>query len=41
VRSWLLSGGTVSRDDLILLAYLGESLQEIAMLREKVPALLG
>ena len=25
VRSWLLSGGTVTRDDLRLLAYLGET----------------
>ena len=41
VRAWLLSGGTVSRDDLRLLAYLGETLQEIEHLREKVPLLLG
>ena len=41
VRSWLFSGGTVSRDDLRLLAYLGESHQEIEHLREKVPQLLG
>jgi MoxR-like ATPase len=41
VRSWLLSGGTVTRDDLRLLAYLGETHQEIELLREKVPALLG
>ena len=41
VRSWLLSGGTVSRDDLRLLAYLGESEAEIDHLREKVPQLLG
>ena len=41
VRAWLLSGGTVSRDDLRLLAYLGESIQEIDHLREKVPQLLG
>ncbi len=41
VRAWLLSGGTVSRDDLRLLAYLGETLQEIEHLREKVPQLLG
>jgi MoxR-like ATPase len=41
VRAWLLSGGTVSRDDLRLLAYLGETHQEIELLREKVPALLG
>jgi MoxR-like ATPase len=41
VRSWLFSGGTVSRDDLRLLAYLGETHQEIDHLREKVPMLLG
>jgi MoxR-like ATPase len=41
VRAWLLSGGTVTRDDLRLLAFLGETHQEMALLREKVPALLG
>jgi MoxR-like ATPase len=41
VRAWLLSGGTVSLDDLRLLAYLGESIQEIELLSEKVPTLLG
>ena len=41
VRAWLFSGGTVSRDDLRLLAYLGESHQEIEHLRRKVPLLLG
>lgn len=41
VRSWLLSGGTVTRDDLRLLMYLGETPEEMAMLREKVPTLLG
>lgn len=41
VRAWLLSGGTVSRGDLRLLAYLGETHQEIEHLREKVPTLLG
>ncbi len=41
VRAWLFSGGTVSRDDLRMLAYLGETHQEIDNLREKVPMLLG
>jgi MoxR-like ATPase len=41
IRSWLFSGGTVNRDDLRLLAYLGETHQEIELLRQKVPALLG
>jgi MoxR-like ATPase len=41
VRAWLLTGGTVTRDDLRLLAYLGETHREIELLREKVPQLLG
>jgi MoxR-like ATPase len=41
VRAWLFSGGTVTRDDLRLLTYLGETHQEIALLRDKVPRLLG
>jgi MoxR-like ATPase len=41
VRAWLFAGGTVTRDDLRLLAYLGETHQEIELLRDKVPALLG
>lgn len=41
IRAWLFSGGTVSRDDLRLLAYLGETAQEMDLLREKVPALIG
>ncbi|MFL5328742.1 MAG: AAA family ATPase [Gemmataceae bacterium] len=41
VRAWLFAGGTVSRDDLRLLAFIGESHREIELLREKVPLLLG
>jgi MoxR-like ATPase len=41
VRSWLFSGGAVTRDDLTLLSYLGETPEEMALLREKVPNLLG
>ncbi len=41
VRAWLFGGGTVTRDDLRLLAYLGETIGEIERLREKVPQLLG
>jgi MoxR-like ATPase len=41
VRAWLFSGGTVSLDDLQLLAYLGETHQEIELLRNEVPNLLG
>ncbi len=41
VRSWLFTGGAVTRDDLRLLAYLGETHQEMALLRDKIPKLLG
>jgi MoxR-like ATPase len=41
VRAWLFSGGTVRMDDLKLLAYLGESHNEIELLAKKVPQLLG
>jgi len=41
VRAWLFSGGTVSRDDLQLLKYVGESRSEIRLLHEKIPTLLG
>ncbi|HAD57718.1 MAG TPA: AAA family ATPase, partial [Planctomycetaceae bacterium] len=41
VRAWLFSGGTVSLDDLRLLSYLGETHQEMQLLAEKVPRLLG
>ncbi|QGJ70056.1 2-component regulator [Planctomycetales bacterium 10988] len=40
-RAWLFAGGTVSRDDLRLLTYLGETHEEMAILREKVPLYLG
>jgi MoxR-like ATPase len=40
-RSWLFSGGTVTRDDLKLLTYLGETQQEMTLLRDQVPVLLG
>ena len=35
------SGGFVSKDDFHLPDYLGETIQEIEHLREKVPQLLG
>jgi MoxR-like ATPase len=41
VRAWLFGGGTVGTDELRLLAYLGETHQEMELLREKVPSLLG
>lgn len=40
-RAWILHGGAVEREDLQLLAYLGESREEIDLLEEKVPRLLG
>jgi MoxR-like ATPase len=41
VRAWLFTGGTVNRDDLRLLAYVGETNHEMDLLRDKVDALLG
>ncbi len=41
VRSWIMTGGTVTRDDLRLLMYLGETPEEMSLLREKIPTLLG
>ncbi len=41
VRSWIFTGGAVTRDDLTLLSYLGETPEEMALLRQKVPSLLG
>ena len=40
-RAWLFHGGKVERDDLTLLAYLGETREELALLEDKVPKLLG
>jgi len=40
-RAWLLHGGKVEREDLTLLAYLGETREELALLEDKVPKLLG
>jgi MoxR-like ATPase len=40
-RAWLTGGGVIMRDDLGLLAYLGESQREIDHLSQKVPLLLG
>jgi MoxR-like ATPase len=41
VRAWLLTGGTVSHDDLRLLSYVGETHHEMDLLADKVPQLLG
>jgi MoxR-like ATPase len=40
-RAWIVHGGVVERQDLGLLAYLGETREEIDALEEKVPKLLG
>jgi MoxR-like ATPase len=40
-RAWVFHGGAVEREDLQLLAYLGETREEIDLLEEKVPRLLG
>jgi MoxR-like ATPase len=40
-RAWLLHGGAVEREDLRLLSYLGETSEEVDLLAEKVPKLLG
>lgn len=41
VKAWLDHGGRVERADLALLSYLGESAEEVDLLEEKVPKLLG
>jgi MoxR-like ATPase len=40
-RAWLFSGGVVGMHDLQLLAYLGETPEEMTLLREKIPILLN
>lgn len=40
-RAWVLHGGAVERQDLSLLSYLGETREEVDLLEEKVPKLLG
>ena len=40
-RAWIFHGGAVERQDLLMLSYLGESLDEIRLLEDKVPKLLG
>jgi MoxR-like ATPase len=40
-RAWVMHGGAVERQDLQLLSYLGETKEEIDLLEEKVPKLLG
>ena len=40
-RAWLFHGGVVEKQDLGLLAYLGDSLEEIETLEQRVPLMLG
>lgn len=40
-RAWIFHGGAVEREDLRLLSHLGETREEIDLLEEKVPRLLG
>jgi MoxR-like ATPase len=40
-RAWVVRGGAVERDDLRMLAYLGESREEMDLLENEVPRLLG
>ncbi len=40
-HAWVTHGGAVEREDLNLLSYLGETLEEVDLLEEKVPKLLG
>lgn len=40
-RAWLFHGGKVERDDLRLLTYVGDTKEQLELLREKVPRLLG
>jgi MoxR-like ATPase len=40
-RAWIFHGGAVERQDLQLMAYLGETREEVDLLEEKVPKLLG
>lgn len=39
--AWVLHGGAVEREDLRLLSYLGDTREEVDVLEEKVPHLLG
>jgi MoxR-like ATPase len=40
-RAWIVHGGAVERQDLQMLSYLGETREEIDLLEDKVPRLLG
>lgn len=40
-RAWIFGGGAVERQDLQLLSYLGDTVEEVELLEDKVPRLLG
>lgn len=40
-HAWLMHGGAVEKSDLSLLSYIGETREEIDLLEDKVPRLLG
>jgi MoxR-like ATPase len=40
-RAWIVHGGRVERDDLSLLCHVGNTREELDVLEEKVPRLLG
>ncbi len=40
-HAWIVHGGAIERSDLRLLSYLGETREEIDLLEDKVPRLLG
>lgn len=40
-RAWIFHGGAVERQDLELMSFLGETREEVDLLEEKVPKLLG
>ena len=40
-HAWVMHGGAVEREDLRILSYLGETREEVDLLEEKVPRLLG
>jgi len=40
-RAWIIHGGAVERQDLQLMSYLGETREEVDLLEDKVPKLLG
>lgn len=40
-RAWLMHGGKIEKEDLVLLTYLGDSVETLYILEDKIPKLLG